>query len=368
MLYICRLKQCFTLAKYEKNYVCRKYIMKNKLKAKYIFLYRPDSLIENDLFMDFFNSSNISCFCVYKNWNYEIAEKRCLYTKGFFFSPLFSWMRDKCEKDYAFIDILRSNKIAGYKTFIIVCNSSFGYISSATIKDFQRKYDSVFIFLLLDPLFKIGKTERKKAFYIDKKFVYTFEPEDRKKYGFNILQQYYSKFEFPQHICKPQYDVYFCGASKDRLSLIHSVFDYLNGMGVRIDFNILLSKNTACQNLNRKINYLKKYVPYLDVINGINNTKCILDIVQGKQSGVTARYFEAVCYNKKLLTNNPTVKTMPFYNPKYMFVFEKPSDISIDWLLDDSPVDYGYDGRFSPINLLDDIARIYEEQQKEKRE
>ena len=78
-----------------------------------------------------------------------------------------------------------------------------------------------------------------------------------------------------------------------------------------------------------------------------------------KQYGPSLRYFEAVCYNKKLLTNNPCVVDLPYYDPRYIQVFNNPSDIDIDWLREDCTVDYGYKGDFSPNILIDRI--LYED-------
>lgn len=67
---------------------------------------------------------------------------------------------------------------------------------------------------------------------------------------------------------------------------------------------------------------------------------------------------EAVCYNKKLLTNNSQTTEYPYYNSEYMKCFKKVEDIDIEWLTDLKPVNYNYKGDFSPIKLIDYLRSI----------
>ena len=76
-----------------------------------------------------------------------------------------------------------------------------------------------------------------------------------------------------------------------------------------------------------------------------------LEILQEGQNQQSARYFEAVVYNKKLLTTNDRISALPFYNPDYMKVFHTSSDVDIDWLKARDMVDYGYKGEFSPSGI-----------------
>lgn len=85
-----------------------------------------------------------------------------------------------------------------------------------------------------------------------------------------------------------------------------------------------------------------------------------MENVQPGQSGVTLRYYEAIVYNKKLLTNNKFVKRLPFYNPKFMYIYEKVEDIDIEWIKKEEMVDYKYNDEFSPVKLIEDIKKRVE--------
>ena len=41
-----------------------------------------------------------------------------------------------------------------------------------------------------------------------------------------------------------------------------------------------------------------------------------------------------------------------------MKVFEDPSEIEIEWLLDDRPVNYNYDGKYTPKGMYEMLKQI----------
>ena len=72
---------------------------------------------------------------------------------------------------------------------------------------------------------------------------------------------------------------------------------------------------------------IKGWMDYKEVIDIVKQSNCILEVVQEGQNGITLRTMEAVCYGKKLLTNNKNIVKYPFYDSKYISVFEDIDDI-----------------------------------------
>ena len=104
-------------------------------------------------------------------------------------------------------------------------------------------------------------------------------------------------------------------------------------------------------------------IDYNQILDELQKFDTVLEVVQPGQVGVTLRYYEAITYNKKLITNNEMVKKLPFYNPDYMFVFCDPEDIDLEWVKRSIKDDYHYNNEFSPKELVKDIIR---ETQREK--
>ena len=88
----------------------------------------------------------------------------------------------------------------------------------------------------------------------------------------------------------------------------------------------------------------------LDILEGEKPTQ--EDLLQPNQKMQTIRYFEAVVYNKKLLTNNPYIYDLPFYDSRYMKVFSRPEEIDVDWIRKKESIHYDYNNEFSPCNLV----------------
>ena len=112
-------------------------------------------------------------------------------------------------------------------------------------------------------------------------------------------------------------------------------------------------KNSSLNTISNSINYLK-------VIAEIKSTNCILEVLQEGQNVQSIRYFEAVVYNKKLLSNNPNLKKLPFYDERYMKYFENVNDIDWQWVQKKEMIDYKYNNEFSPIHMIEMIEKYFE--------
>ena len=71
---------------------------------------------------------------------------------------------------------------------------------------------------------------------------------------------------------------------------------------------------------------------------------------------MSLRYFEAIADGKKLISNNPEVKHMRFYDPRQVLLIRSPEDISREFL-DAEFTPYPYTDEFSPIRWIDRIER-----------
>ena len=54
---------------------------------------------------------------------------------------------------------------------------------------------------------------------------------------------------------------------------------------------------------------------------------------------------------------NVDIKECEFYNPRYIKIYSEIDDELIDFIENNTMPDYQYDGRYSPVNLYNDILR-----------
>ena len=206
--------------------------------------------------------------------------------------------------------------------------------------------------------------QRKTAEKLGYDYIFTFDFADAEKYGFLYHDVPYSVVDGdkPYEI---EYDCYFAGGMGtrhlDRVFLCHRICELAMENGADVRFRISgVPKNK--QKYKDRFIYNER-VPYAKVVEESRASNCILDILGDGQTGASLRYYEAVCYNRKLLTNNKDIINMPFYNPEYIQIFETPEDIDWNWVKERIPVDYHYDGRFSPTRLIDRILELEEEKE-----
>lgn len=238
---------------------------------------------------------------------------------------------------------------------IVVTNGAVDKINYHWIKSLKQKGIKVFLYLLdaMDGDSEVLKYCRPFILSNIWDDIYTFEPADQLKYGFKYLGFcYYSKQSFAIDRFDKAYDLFFAGGTKGgRSNIIHSIYQYLCGKNIICKFIVTLKKGEV--GTDAGIEYIREWIPYSKVVIEEMKSRCVLEIVQKNQTGPTLRYFEAVCYNKKLITTNPHIVDFPYYNSNWMKIIQNAEDIDVKWLTNDDLVDYQYKDDFSPNNFVD---------------
>ena len=255
---------------------------------------------------------------------------------------------------YGCSDLFKLVKSADH---LVVVDGVLDYVESWNLEKCKRINSrlkvSLYLLNSVNASSPIMERIRKKIFLFPWDNVYTFDNEDSKKYGFIYAGfMYYSKHELPQ--VEPLCDVHFVGGLKgNREQLINSTYGFLKSNGFKCDFNLMFMSEDDKKQVLDGATYYRGWLPYDYILKKMNKSRCILEICQKGQSGASIRYFEAVCYNKKLLTNNKMITSFPYYNPDYMRYYQSVDDIDVAWLRDEGKVDYGYKGDFSPRKFID---------------
>lgn len=183
--------------------------------------------------------------------------------------------------------------------------------------------------------------------------VLSFDQDDCKRYGWQYYPLVYSKIDVPENSGIPRSDVYFVGKAKDRLADILSAYEQLRDHGYVCDFHIVGVKPSE-RRFESEIDYCDQ-LPYMENLQRIAKTNCMLEIMQKGGHGYTLRYCEAIAYGKKLLTDNPEVSTAPFFSKDRISVFTKPSDMDLSILDSVGDVDYHFVENISPMRMLEFI-------------
>lgn len=235
----------------------------------------------------------------------------------FFFSEWF-----KCVNDYNIV-IIHANAI------------------NRTVPQALRKsgYNGRIIYWYWNPVKSTVHPDKINREYCE---LWSFDYDDCIKYKLKYNTTYYFK-KLVQKNTSTDIDVFFVGKDKHRYEKLILLKNKIDAMGLRTDFRIIKDSTSNSQK--------KEYsnpIPYSEVINKIQKSNCILEILQTNQSGMSLRVMEALFFNKKLITNN--IRLLD--NHKY--------DTSNTYFLGYSKEDLGTFIKKRPLKMSDELLVYYD--------
>lgn len=181
--------------------------------------------------------------------------------------------------------------------------------------------------------------------------IFTISETDAQKYNFTKIQVMCSNYpvEVYEHDLKS--DVVFVGKVKDRLDVVVEAYKLLCKAGLVCDFTLVSSD--ILQNLPEGIAVRKNPMPYTEMLRRVVNSKCVFEVTQKGIGAMTSRVLEALCYNKKLISDNMELSKLSYYREEYMQLFEAAATIEPEFVKADIEVNYDYNNDFSPIRMLE---------------
>ncbi len=232
------------------------------------------------------------------------------------------------------------------ENYIVLFNSALlHYYSRQYFERLRKRYQNIrYILYIIDPMPDGLWPEIQDVLEVFD-VVATMHPYNCEKFGFEYLPYAYAKVEdvqISENISNTT--LFYCGAiDEHRQNLIAEIVKQCEKNQIDFDFWLKPYGHNSIDNQN--VHYTE--MPYTENVQRLRSSKCILEVMHKGYVGITQRYLEAVIYNKKLITNNKEIATLPYYNPDYMFYFEKVGDIDWEWLCNNVKVDYHYQGDFS---------------------
>lgn len=241
-----------------------------------------------------------------------------------------------------------------------LCFIVYGYyIKPDYLRYLRRKYPDCKIVLLHRDLINLWR--KRMPEYTDKDIQtlfdlrMTYDEEEAKKYKISYFNEFESRATVEVASEYPLFDVFFVGNAKDRLPLLCKVYDILTEQGIKC-FYYITGVPEEKKVKRDGITYADSNMTYEEMLYYTVNSRCVLEINQAGAVGYTSRFLEAVMYNKKLITNNVSIKQSKFYDEKFIHCFSDISELRPEFVKQDGgKIDYGYNGEFSPAHLINQI-------------
>ena len=87
-----------------------------------------------------------------------------------------------------------------------------------------------------------------------------------------------------------------------------------------VELSIFIQYYHQAEIRNPKIKYIKNRITFLENLKNVEQADILLDFVDPIHNGLSIRFFEAMYYKKKVITDNKTVKNYDFYHPNNIFI------------------------------------------------
>lgn len=121
-------------------------------------------------------------------------------------------------------------------------------------------------------------------------------------------------------------DVFYLGAFvNERNEKMMQIYECIKSLSLDIKIllcQIPLIKENIKMFANNDISFIDKIMDYRDTLSYTKSSKIIIDLLIEEHSGLSFRFFEAMKYNIKVITTNPSVVNYDFYHPNNIFVFD----------------------------------------------
>lgn len=144
---------------------------------------------------------------------------------------------------------------------------------------------------------------------------WSFSRKDSIKNGLKYGETFFFKgFSEDLPIVKIVYDSFFIGLDKGRMNYLNQTKKQYDDLGLNSLFYIVDNVKALFNNK------YKKRLDYYGVIDLVNSSRSITEIVMSGQEGLTLRAMESIFLKKKLITNNPEIRNKNIYNPNNIFI------------------------------------------------
>ena len=215
---------------------------------------------------------------------------------------------------------------------IVTGHNALRRLSPFVIKRFRGKK----VWLMRD-MADLGKQEdlAKLRNLFDR--LYSFDPERCSRFQLDFLPQFMPLGQSALTRLRARVDspsahtrcLYVGAAKQQRYAILSAMAERLQALDCEPDFSIVDIEGAKAG----RPWCVAQHIPYLDYVERALRSKVIVEVNPLGQTGMTLRTLEAAFLNKKLLTDNPFVRHLDFYNANNIFIFGEDDPCMLDRFL-----------------------------------
>lgn len=151
--------------------------------------------------------------------------------------------------------------------------------------------------------------------------IYVFDEQDLIDYpGYGLKATTNCYFE---NHCLVEKDIDFSYIGVDtgnRFKTLEKLYTDLRRINPQYNISFNLKQNEFAPKQSDLLNILSSSFSYEQCLNLSNHSKILVDLKRKEHDGLSLRFFEAMTYKNKIITNNSSAKNYDFYHPDNVFV------------------------------------------------
>ncbi|MGV4415009.1 hypothetical protein [Chryseobacterium sp. T1] len=150
--------------------------------------------------------------------------------------------------------------------------------------------------------------------------IYVFDELDVRDYpDYNlksITNCFFEEEQLPKSI-----DFSYIGVdTEDRFDILEKLFDIIHFINPNFIIDFKLKQNDYNPRKSDKLKMLNQSLSYQECLDLSNKSKYLIDIKREEHNGLSLRFFEALNFKNKIITNNQFAKQYDFYHPDNIFI------------------------------------------------
>ena len=233
--------------------------------------------------------------------------------------------------------------------------AQFAVINSSYLDYLRKKHPSAKLVLYMQDIAASLPYYDMESYKKQFDLILSYDRGDCKRYNLEYYPTPFSKIDVARlPKVNEDIDVFFCGTGKTRYPAIFDTYRRCTSKGLKCKFFIVgvpREKRIAEEGL-----IYDKRISYEENLAYVAKSKCILEIMQENADGYTPRLWEAIMFDKHLITNNYAIKESKYGHLNGIHLLDE--SISLDFINDSIIYPSQMKEEMNPINLLLKIESI----------
>ena len=151
--------------------------------------------------------------------------------------------------------------------------------------------------------------------------IYVFDKQDVIDYPNYNLKAITNCFFEEDNSTEKSIDFSYIGVNtENRFDILSNFYDVLKTINNDCTISFYLKQDEFHLKNSDKLLLLEKSFTYQECLELSNQSKILIDLKREEHDGLSLRFFEAMNYNNKIITNNTSVVKYDFYNPNNIFI------------------------------------------------